>query len=126
MESDLIEGLEVIAMGRADDPIGVARAYLRTHKESEENRRTAVRGDIHSLVDSFPALRGRARWIGDDSKAFKKCMRGMSSGERHAALFVLYVWNHFENKFDFDAAINSWDNNNLAAFRDWLKNPWFK
>lgn len=80
---------------------------------------------MQALINSFPALKGRAGWRGDDSAHFRKCMTGMSSGEYCAAEFVLYVWNRVDNKFDMDRAINTWDQQNMDVFLDWLQNPWW-
>lgn len=78
-----------------------------------------------SLVSAFPALNGRAAWSGNDSKPFKKCMRGMSTGEGISAQFVLHVWNRHENKFDLGDAVARLDHDNLNVIRAWLNDPWF-
>ena len=100
---------------RAGEPICIAceRAY------TSERR-------MEYLIESFPCLKGRAAWRGDDSKHFKASMRGMSTSERHCAEFVLMVWNRFENKkFNLGEAAAKLDDENLAPIRAWLAKPWW-
>lgn len=80
---------------------------------------------MNALIKSFPCLDGRAGWRGDDDNHFRGCMTGMSTGERLAAEFVLYVWDRTENRFDFNAAVLKWDDGNRAALIKWLQNPWW-
>jgi len=80
---------------------------------------------ISALALTFPALRGApgvAPWNEDQLRDW---LGVCSSGERQAALFVLSVWNHYDNKFDMHAAVSKWDDGNLAAFVAWARAPWW-
>lgn len=52
-----------------------------------------------------------------------------SSGERHAAAFILHVWNcHHEwqvGRFDVMYALSTWDGGNRRPFVEWAKNPFW-
>lgn len=87
---------------------------------------------MQRLIDSFPSLRrlGLA-WIGDDNASFIRQARATcySSGEHHSAAFVLYVWNRLEApkgfRFDFDKAIQAWDDEHVEALRSWMARIWY-
>ncbi len=52
-----------------------------------------------------------------------------SAGEKHAARFVLTVWNQYEDwqcgKFNVFDAVVSWDDMHREAFLVWVRDPWF-
>ena len=88
----------------------------------------ALEGRIRLLAWSFPALLkapGVDPW---DALALERWAGGLaSSGERHAALFVLSVWNRHDwgSKFNMAEAMNVWDDQNLKSFKDWVNDPWW-
>lgn len=53
----------------------------------------------------------------------------LSEGARHAARFVLSVWDPFTEwaagRFDIHEAMKTWDDGNLQAFREWIDDPWW-
>lgn len=92
----------------------------------------ATNAKMQGLIDSFPSLRRIGfRWNHDDSAEFVRLSKSCchSSGEHHAACFVLYVWNRYDAprgmKFDFHKAILAWDDEHVEAFRAWLGNIWY-
>lgn len=97
--------------------------------------RPTIAQRMQALIDSFPTLQRRGmRWIGADrrdvgSACFTAQCRGLSSGEHHAATFILHVWNWREApkgmRFDFGAAVNAWDDEHVAAVREWMRAPWY-
>lgn len=95
-----------------------------------------VRGNMDSLIAALPSLvRKGAPRFGTNSDAWRRWMKGTcySDGERLAAAFVLFVWNHYTNRkersaffrFDLALAMNLFDPEHLAAFSAWAANPWF-
>lgn len=52
-----------------------------------------------------------------------------SSGEKHAARFVLTVWNQYEQwqcgAFNVFDAVVAWDDVHRGAFVAWVRDPWF-
>ncbi len=82
-----------------------------------------------SLVNSFPTLRGKfSRW---DALAFSDwSMSGEpSSGMKHAARFILEVWNPYDEwpcgRFDWMRAIGVWDDGHRQAFIAYLQDPFY-
>jgi hypothetical protein len=102
-----------------------------------------------ALAMTFPSLRGRGPqgvtpW---DPIAFLEwATSGMpGGGARRAALFILYVWNHYADwrevalergfitteasahclRFDLAEAFGAWDEHHHAAFLRWAEHPWF-
>jgi hypothetical protein len=87
---------------------------------------------MQALINAFPCLKQKALcWdrVASGSAHFVAQCRGLSSGERQAAAFVLHVWNWAESppglKFNFAAAINSWDQRHIEVVREWMRNPWY-
>jgi len=86
---------------------------------------------MQALIDSFPTLRSKGLRWGErhDSSDFIAQCRGLSSGEHHAAAFVLQVWNRYEAprglKFDFAKAMAVWDQQHVEAVRSWMRDPWW-
>lgn len=94
---------------------------------------------IQRLAASFPALATRPEsfetpW---DAEAFARAWASGSSGQRHAALFVLGVWNRNTDwrefglvggdgtgRFNVHLAFNVWDWGNIEAFLRWARDPW--
>jgi hypothetical protein len=91
--------------------------------------------DMQSLIDAFPSLREKGmRWKvqgkGDSSLEFIAQLPGLSSGERHAAAFVLHVWDSHARtpgniEFNLADAMSIWDEKHRSAFLRWAHNPWF-
>lgn len=87
-----------------------------------------------SLVLSFPCLRHavfrnrEGNWC---PITFLRWARrnAYSTGEKHAARFVLRVWNFTVKwsigKFDVIDALGTWDEGNRRAFVAWAQNPWW-
>jgi hypothetical protein len=86
------------------------------------------------LAGSFPTLAEklgtypRANW---DAGAFAEWTRkaGLCSGARHAAAFVLSVWNPSVRwsvgRFDAHRALAVWDRPHREAFAAWVRDPWW-
>lgn len=103
------------------------RAILHFHDRPIERRRSQR---MLSLVWSFPCLQ-RCPLTSWDAKKFaswawEKCH---SSGELHAARFILNVWNpktHWRlGKFDMMRALGTWNANNRRGFLEWARDPWW-
>lgn len=56
-------------------------------------------------------------------KAIREAQVDQSRGKRHAANFVLHVWNGSE--FNLREAWGAWDGSHKKAFQDWAQNPTF-
>lgn len=85
---------------------------------------------MQALIDSFPSLKRRGmKWSGpysaDSCLYFKKQMKAMSHGEKCAAKFVLMVYNHYDNKFDFNDAMGVLDQESVEVIRQWMANRWW-
>ncbi len=100
---------------------------------------------LESLVQSFPSLSGRfpdSVFQPFDSRRFCALCKGMSGGEKDAALFVLSVYNStadwaefglvrgddgdpMRGRFDVHRALANWDAGNLRAFLAWAAEPWW-
>jgi hypothetical protein len=81
---------------------------------------------MSALAKSFPTLEdapGVEPW---DPAGLNRWASGPapSSGARHAARFVLSVWN-WNNRFDVHSAIRVWDDRHVAAFAAWALKPWY-
>ncbi len=81
------------------------------------------------LVNRFPTLRGKfTRWNALEFSDWA-CGPEPSSGMRHAARFILEVWNPYDEwpcgKFDWNRAIGMWDDGHRKAFISWLQDPFF-
>lgn len=86
------------------------------------------------LGQSFPSLR-RAPLADKhghfDARYFARwANRSLySSGERHAARFILSVWNPRVRwaigRFDLHDALGTWDLEHRAAFARWTAAPWW-
>lgn len=85
------------------------------------------------LAECFPALH-EAPACGDPEKLWEWA-QNVSSGEFHAAVFILNVWNFIVAepigiarecwpRFDLFAAIGVWDGPNTEAFQAWARKPW--
>ena len=80
---------------------------------------------FHSLV----GLRGIEPW--DPSVLATESIPNVSSGTRHALVFVLSVWNpkapqHYGlEPFDVHDALKIWDTPNRDAFATWARDPWW-
>jgi hypothetical protein len=92
------------------------------------------RGDMQSLIDAFPCLkRKEVRWQTGERRNgnvdFIAQIPGMSDGERHAACFILSVWNLYDEqpkrlRFHAVRAISCWGDGERAAFLAWSMDPW--
>ncbi len=112
-------------------------SFCREHGRAEisylDARRTIERDHkMLALVNSFPCLRLKncplALWDGRRFQAWAK-EKLLSSGERHAARFVLFVWNPRTRwsigKFKLEDALGIWDDGNRRAFVEWVRRPWW-
>jgi hypothetical protein len=86
---------------------------------------------MQALIDSFPSLRqAGCRWRGETCHDFAAQARQLVNAyDRQAAAFVCYVWNKYEApkglRFDFQAALDAWDQPHVEALRAWLRDPWY-
>lgn len=84
---------------------------------------------ILALCRSFPSLHCKIEGITSfDSYDFFKRLKGCSTGQWHAGMFILNVWDpgnaeQEKWKFDFFTAFPSWDNSHRKAFLSWCANP---
>ena len=88
------------------------------------NGRTA----IVCLWRTFPSLADTTpdgwEW---NALEVKRRLGKMSTGQRHAASFVLAVWNPplFAKGFEFTEAMRHWDRAHVTACVEWMLNPWW-
>jgi hypothetical protein len=88
---------------------------------------------ILALARSFPCLRSKLlgwKQSGFDADLFHDMMRGWSTSERHAGLFILTVWNpHYACRkrwtFDLVEAVSSLDAVNREPIIEWMLNPFY-
>ncbi len=106
----------------------------------------SARGDLLELARSFPTLanvperffevvaRERSFKFGTGADGFAWWAQNGGSGQRHAALFVLgvfnarTVWEQFGDlggKFDAHYALGIWDPTHRDAFVRWASAPWW-
>lgn len=92
---------------------------------------TDNRARVTSLANQFYVLKnapGVAPW--DPAKLDEWASGAVSDGERHAAAFVLHVWNPYGQwhvgRFDVMAALSVWDEGNRRPFAEWAKNPYWE
>lgn len=86
---------------------------------------------IRKLALSFPTLRdaygGVLPWKAADLDRF--ACEPVSDGARHAARFVLAVWDNAGGwgcgRFDVIEAMAVWDPDHRAAFLAWASDPWW-
>ncbi len=86
---------------------------------------------IRRLARSFPTLRdaygGVKPW--DAAQLDRFAFEPVADGARHAARFVLAVWNNDTQwqcgRFDVIEAMAVWDADHREAFLEWAKNPWW-
>lgn len=107
------------------DPSAKPCKWPRRHVAS---RKLPAEERMSALAESFPALRnapGVRPWRALDLEEWTAVC---SSGELHAARFVLQVWNvHHEwscGPFQVVKAMCTWDDGNRAAFQAWAEGPW--
>jgi hypothetical protein len=92
---------------------------------------TTLQQRMQALIDSFPSLyQAGLTWEGDNCHAFVAQSRGLVNAyDRQAAAFICYVWNKYDapkgTKFNFQKAIEAWDQPHVEALRAWLANPWY-
>ncbi len=88
---------------------------------------------IIALIRSFPCLKPKLhRWnpASFDADDFHEMIRGWSSSERHAAYFVLTVWNPGYARdrswtFDVVESMSSLDPANRAPILAWISRPFY-
>lgn len=103
---------------------------LREHHHSANNSDNgATMSDLcerfHVLDAEIPGVRP---WDPVKLDRWLRTGPGCTSATRHAALFVLHVWNQGPWKagaFDATKAIACWDGRNRAAFLSWAAAPWW-
>ena len=84
---------------------------------------TLRRFDADGLVLALPTLVRKGCQSYADLEAAWAAEGGCwSSGEQHAARFVRHVIDR--EPFDLGAAVNVWDDEHLAVFRAWARDPW--
>lgn len=89
-----------------------------------------LRDRMTGLARGFPSMRcapGIDPW---DPAALNYWASGPAShGERHAARFLLSVWDTSTDweagKFDVLEALRAWDLPHRAAFLEWASDPWW-
>jgi hypothetical protein len=88
------------------------------------------RAVMQALANQFPVLEN-APGINDwnPEKLDEWAAGKASSGERHAAAFVLRVWNYYNDwkvgQFDVMAALSTWDEENRRPFVEWARKPYW-
>jgi hypothetical protein len=88
---------------------------------------------ILALARSFPCLEPKLRWWNPtsfDADVFHDLTRGWSTSERHAAYFILTVWNPGyarDHNWTFDAvdAVSSLDPVNRLPILQWMARPYY-
>jgi hypothetical protein len=88
---------------------------------------------ILTLARSFPCLGPKLRWWNPasfDAEVFHDMIGGWSTSERHAAYFILTVWNPGyarEKGWTFDAveAVSSLDPVNRMPILQWMARPYY-
>jgi hypothetical protein len=84
------------------------------------------RFDMTGLARLFPSL-DRADGIEPFDSAllahWLETSPEVTGGGRHAARFILSVWNS-NNPFEITKAMNVWDEAHRRAFLEWAKDPW--
>lgn len=91
-----------------------------------------TRRRMTSLATSFPTLRNADGVYPFDARRLSRWCRtspATTSASRHAARFVLAVWNATTKwscgRFDAVDALATWDGEHRAAFLEWAKRPWW-
>ena len=82
------------------------------------------------LARGFPSMRGAPGVEPWDPGELNRWAAGpASSGERHAARFLLSVWDPATGweagRFDVLEALRIWDVTDRAAFLEWAADPWW-
>ena len=80
------------------------------------------------LAESFPSLRGCGAGIRPwHALRLEEASKAWSTGQKHAADFLLGVWNHgdYGERFKFFEALQTWDAGHIAAFMAWVRNPFW-
>ncbi len=89
---------------------------------------------ILALARSFPCLKPKLQWWRSgqnfDANVFHGMIGGWSSSERHAAFFILSVWNPGYAReqgwtFDLVEAVSSLDLVNRAPILAWIATPYY-
>lgn len=116
-------------VGRALGPTLVGRALGPTWVGLRDNR-----AQMTALAESFPSLRGRAGVRPWDPDVFTapRAFGVLSSAGKHAARFVVSVWNSDRRVwprrlgvFNVRDAFGTWDDDHRAAFTAWCSSPFF-
>lgn len=90
---------------------------------------TDYRDRLATLARSFPTLRAAEGLEPWDPETFHQWVWShCGSGGRHAALFVLSVFNYNAEwdgeRFSVVHAMAVWDESHREAFRTWARDPW--
>lgn len=134
--SPTVETLEKIAAG-FDMPMWelIVRVETETGARTPRDyvrdaRATFMRGEIpdsmRQLADAFGVLRGQPGfdpW--DPERLASETAQAGPASTRHAARFVLSVYDHQGVAFNIHAALRAWDLASLVAFRAWVADPWW-
>lgn len=83
---------------------------------------------MSQLAKRFPGLAGRPGIEPFEAAKICRWLGKVSSGEAHAARFLLCLWNRGfvaepSTRFDLVDAWSTWDEKNRAALRTWLDKP---
>lgn len=117
------------------EEIAIVRA---ANKPTPKYNMRALAASFHSYPGDIELLpEGRGSPLPAFSQIYARNVWGkLSDAEQHVVAFLHYVWGgntegHREGsrivkaKFDFGAAMSSWDDRNRAAFVAWIQEPWY-
>lgn len=124
------------------DEAHVRRAVAEMEKERELRARWPEDGyeAMVALAKRFPSMRGVPGTDPFEVGALVRWLNGPAptSGSRHAAMFLLHVWNAETDwrefglkvkagygRFNLGRAVASWDYEHRAACLEWLEAPFF-
>ena len=94
---------------------------------AERNQMIDEHARWQALVDQFNLKKnGVDPW---NAIELDRSFNGASHGEKCTIAFLLNVWSPGDKwncgKFDMIDAMGVWDDDQLAAFRSWVNNPWW-
>lgn len=99
--------------------------------QAAQRERAPRMARLRAMCSSFPALEGAPGiepWEPDVLDEWAAGPDG-ESGARHAAAFVLELWDSRARwrvgVFEFVVAMRQWDEQNRQAFLAWAKTPWW-
>jgi len=79
---------------------------------------------VAELANMFPSLRGASGLDPFDEVCFEEWVKMEASGmAKHAARFVLSVWENMPHAFNLTDAFRDWDDEHREAYIAWLQRP---